>query len=210
MTSKVCLLRCSESNSNVSSNKILLNRETTLKLTKMSVSWRLMWLRFLIKATEFLMWWSDYSTKGQTKLAQYFAHPYMGKPMQFPIGHSDTSSLWIFSRPRLYGLFPGMKAVLKGHRFQSAQDVRLATTTAFQSQEKAGTCASSSVKCLTAEWNYFKGSVQYNPSWCRQKFTNCSTLLTVNHPKYCKPMSKRDLRYSDHGPRGCDTTQFCR
>jgi hypothetical protein len=69
------------------------SRQTMLKLTKISVSWRSVLCNLIIKAYEFLIWCFDCLTQGQSKPAKNFANPCIGEPMQFTISHSGRANI---------------------------------------------------------------------------------------------------------------------
>ena len=87
----------------VSVVRTLVKRETTSKLTKMSLGCR---VRFLVISTNWLeldTWCWVRPARGRRILARYRAVLYVGDPLEVTVGRRGTSGLWIFGCPKNLG-----------------------------------------------------------------------------------------------------------
>jgi hypothetical protein len=78
-------------------------RETTSKLAKISASCRWITLSFWISASEFLIWWDECPINGLSRPVRYLVSKYVTDAIQFTIGLSGMSFLWIFGSPYSLG-----------------------------------------------------------------------------------------------------------
>jgi hypothetical protein len=103
MRSTVSLWNFCASVCSVSYSGTLVNSATTLKLTNMSVSFKAIDWILCANVSEFFMWCSDCPTNGLSISASCFARLCVGEAIQFTIGLSGVSSLWIFGKPYSLG-----------------------------------------------------------------------------------------------------------